>query len=305
MKLDLADLKKKILNAPKIVLHRFSHLDDAATLWFLENVIQLKTCFELQYNNDLHIKGELGEIGLDVMHEYAVKGYKLADGGYSSAFRCVVEAFEEELGPNRFRAIQPIVAWVDGDDSTGSATKAILGEEHALLEMVGLTTLFKSHKALYEDDFSINRAFGKNILDVLFHHLSKMEELKEKVRQNCRFDLQGVVGICEGVVPREVMEYPAEHLKSLAKKTDQAKPRVLFYKDPSVGVGMVRLDSKIRLDQEELVEFIRQTEDGKDWFVHPGGFLTACGTTTSPKNTDQLKLNTQELFHLLNRIFGV
>ncbi|MCJ8346010.1 hypothetical protein MJH12_10750, partial [bacterium] len=169
LKQDLPNLRKRIDEATKIVFHKNSHLDDAAAQWFLRDVIDVSGKFEFQPNNRLKIDASKKEIGLDVIHPEAVKGYQSEDGTYSSVFRCVVDAYFEE-GSAKRNAIESMVLWVDGDDSTGAATKAILGQRNNLIEDVGLTTMFASYKDRFasKGDELINAEYGNQILPPLF-----------------------------------------------------------------------------------------------------------------------------------------
>ena len=94
-------------------------------------------------NNAIVINQDEGEIGLDVIAPGAVKGYQHADGSYSRPFVLLLKFAHDDC--NEKRALEPLVKWVDGDDNTGSATKAILGSEHDLIETVGLTLINSMH----------------------------------------------------------------------------------------------------------------------------------------------------------------
>jgi hypothetical protein len=302
---NIAWLREKILEAPKIIFHRYSHLDDAATQWFLKDVAKVSSPFEFQLNNQLTIDASKGEIGLDVIHPEAVKGYQKEDGSFSSAFRCVVEAFFPEAESAERLAMHPILEWVDGDDSTGSATKYILGANNALIESVGLTTLFQAYKTRFKihGDAVINQRFGEEILSTLYEHLLERERACSRVRENCEFTLDGVVGICSGTVPQEALGYPQDYLCELSKKNGAAEPLVFVYRDPGVGLGILRLVDEIRLDHPELKDWIIR-HGGEDWFFHPGGFLTACGTSTTPKDPTEIPISVGELSKKLNGVFG-
>ncbi len=302
---NIAWLKEKVLKAPKIIFHRYSHLDDAATQWFLKEVAKVEAPFEFQLNNQLNIDASKGEIGLDVIHPEAVKGYQKEDGTFSSAFRCVVEAFFTEPESPERMAMHPILEWVDGDDSTGSATKYMLGENHSLIEAVGLTTIFQAYKTRFKihDDSVINHRFGLEILSTLYEHLFERELACFRVREDCEFTLDGVVGICSGKVPQEALGYPQDHLRELARKHGAVEPLVFLYRDPTVGLGILRLVDEIRLDHPDLKDWIIH-HGGGDWFFHPGGFLTACGTSTTPKNPAEIPVSVGEVSKKLNDVFG-
>jgi len=302
---NLHELKDRIERAPKIIFHRKSHLDDAATQWFLREAVSLQTHFEFQWNQNIQIDGESGELGLDVIHEYAVKGYEQDDGGFSSAFRCVVEAFYPGESQLERLALEPILLWVDGDDSMGSATKAILGEEHPILEALGLTSQFQSYKTIYGayGDEVINQRFGEQVLTPLYqYHLSRQKAFR-KVRQDCEIRLEGLVGMCIGRVPSEALGYPQLLLREMAEQQNQPAPRIFLYRDPGMGLGLVRMDDEIRLDHPELQEYIGKC-GGEGWFFHPGGFLSACGSGTTPRDPETIPLSAEQLASKLNEIYG-
>lgn len=302
---NLPKLKELIEAAPKIIFHRRSHLDDAATQWFLRDVIALRTEFEFQWNQNIQIDGKRGELGLDVIHEYAIKGYQQDDGGFSSAFRCVVETYYPDSNQLERLAIEAILTWVDGDDNSGSATKVILGQEHSLLEDLGLSTLFQSYKTRFgmHGDEVVNQRFGEQILTPLYQYHLTRQRAYQDVRENCSMSLSGVVGMCLGSVPPEAIGYPQTLLREMAAKQNGAIPKIFLYRDPKMGLGLVRMDDNIRLDHPDLKDFI-QAKGIEGWFFHPGGFLSACGSGTTPRDPETISLTTEELARELNRIFG-
>ena len=95
-KAELDSYREKIISAPRVIFHRYSHLDDAACQWFLRDVVKINGEFVFLPNNAIVINQDEGEIGLDVIAPGAVKGYQHADGSYSSAFRFVVEVFFQD-----------------------------------------------------------------------------------------------------------------------------------------------------------------------------------------------------------------
>ena len=249
-----SELKDRIEAAPKIIFHRRSHLDDAATQWFLRDVVGLRTEFEFQWNQNIQIDGKRGELGLDVIHEHAIKGYEQEDGGFSSVFRCVVETYYPDANQLERLAMEPILVWVDGDDNSGSATKAILGEEHSLLEDIGLSTLFQAYKTRFgmHGDEVVNQRFGEQILTPLYeYHLLRQKAYLE-VRMNCELRLDGIVGLCLGAVPTEALGYPQSVLREMAIGLNKPCPKIFLYRDPGMGLGLVRIDESIRLDRGEI-----------------------------------------------------
>ena len=302
---NLNELRQKIVDAPRIIFHRNSHLDDAATQWFLRDVAGISNEFEFQWNHNIQIDGEKGEIGLDVIHEFSVKGYEQDSGGFSSAFRCVVDAFFPDQDQDERLAMEPILLWVDGDDSVGSATKSFLGEEHTLIEDTGLTTIFQAYKSNHgiHGDVVTNQRFGEMVLTPLYqYHLMRQKAFKQ-VRETCEIQLHGVVGMCLGRVPKEAMGYPQSVLKEQARSKGLPTPRIFLYRDPGMGLGMLRIDDEIRLDDSRLKEFISQ-KGGEGWFFHPGGFLSACGSGTTPTDPDTIPLSAIDLADKLNEIYG-
>ncbi|MCO4782924.1 MAG: hypothetical protein KC646_11425 [Candidatus Cloacimonetes bacterium] len=303
-KKDLPQLKQRIDKATKIVFHKNSHLDDAAAQWFLRDIIDVNGVFEFQPNNALKIDASKNEIGLDVIHPEAVKGYQSEDGTFSSAFRCVVDAYFEE-GSVKRNAIEPMVLWVDGDDSTGSATKAILGKRNDLLEDVGLTNMFAAYKTLHASfgDEKINAEYGANILTPLFEHLLSTENARDLVRNECEIFVDGVVGVCVGHVPAAAIGFPQKETIALAQLANMSKPSIFLYRDPKIGMGMIRIDDGIRLDEQQLKDFIGE-HGGDNWFFHPSGFLTACGSMTVPCDPETIPLELTTLVNELNNIYG-
>lgn len=303
-KKDLPQLRKRIDEATKVVFHKNSHLDDAAAQWFLRDIIDVDGVFEFQPNNDLRIDPLKNEIGLDVIHPEAVKGYQSEDGTFSSAFRCVVDAYFEENSVKR-NAIESMVLWVDGDDSTGSATKAILGQRNDLLEDVGLTNMFAAYKTRYagQGDEKINSEYGKQILTPLFEHLLSTEKARDQVRSECEIFVDGVVGVCVGHVPAAAIGFPQKEAIGLAELAGMAKPSIFLYRDPKIGMGMIRIDDNIRLDESVLKDFIGEN-GGPNWFFHPSGFLTACGSMTVPCDPETIPLELTALVNQLNSIYG-
>ncbi|PCJ16569.1 MAG: hypothetical protein COB02_15830 [Candidatus Cloacimonadota bacterium] len=303
-KTDLPKLKKRIDEATKIVFHKNSHLDDAAAQWFLRDIVKVSGNFEFQPNNKLKIDASKNEIGLDVIHPEAVKGYQSEDGTYSSVFRCVVDAYFED-GSSKRNAIESMVLWVDGDDSTGSATKAILGERHDLLENVGLTNMFAAYKARFFEmgDEVINDEYGKQILTPLFDHLLNTELARDIVRNECEIYVDGTVGVCVGHVPAAALGFPQKEAIALAKSANMTKPSIFLYRDPKIGMGMIRIDDNLRLDDTKLKDFISE-HGGDGWFFHPSGFLTACGSMTVPCDLEKIPLKLEALVNTLNDIYG-
>ena len=303
-KAELDSYCEKIKSAPRVIFHRYSHLDDAACQWFLREVAQINGEFVFLPNDAIEINQEEGEIGLDVIAPGAVKGYQHSDGSYSSAFRFVVEVFFPD-DCNEKRALEPLVKWVDGDDNTGSATKAILGVEHDLIETVGLTNQFHAYKSLYEShgDAIINQRYGEQVLTPIYLHQLKYEEACQTVVNNCNIYQDGVVGICLGHVPRVAQGYPQKILSEQAKDLDGLKPVIFLYRDPKMGLGMIRMIDDLRLDEPELQKFMSKF-NGAEWFFHPGGFMAACGSGTTPRNPDTIPVPTNELVQALNNIYG-
>lgn len=302
---DPLEWQEKISKAPKLVFHQFSHLDDAATQWFLRHVAKVEAPFDFQPNNDLKIDGEAGEIGLDVIHQYAVKGYQEADGTFSSALRFVIEVFLPDTSDLRRKAVDPICKWVDGDDSTGSATKAILGAKHELLEKVGLTHLFSAYKTRYSTggDELINSKYGEEVLSVLYDHQLAVEKVCEQVLQSCEFHLVGCVGVCLGVVPREASDFGQTVLRKMASEQNMQAPRIYLYRDPKMGIGMIRMVDDLRLDEQRLQDYLKQF-NGDEWFFHPGGFMAACGSGTTPRDPDTIPVDAMALARELDRIYS-
>ncbi len=303
-KAELDSYRTKINSAPRIIFHRYSHLDDAACQWFLREVANVQGEFVFLPNDAIEINQDEGEIGLDVIAPGAVKGYQHADGSYSSAFRFVVEVFFPD-DCNERRALEPLVKWVDGDDNTGSATKALLGEEHHLIEIVGLTNQFHAYKSLYEShgDAIINQRYGEQVLSPIYLHQVKYEEACQNVQTNCEIYQDGIVGVCLGHVPREAQGYPQKLLTSKADTLKQIRPTIFMYRDPKMGLGMIRMIDDLRLDKVELQEFMNQF-NRDEWFFHPGGFMAACGSGTTPRNPDTIPVPTEKLVQALNEIYG-
>ena len=231
-----------------------------------EDVVKINGEFVFLPNNAIVINQDEGEIGLDVIAPGAVKGYQHADGSYSSAFRFVVEVFFQD-DCNEKRALEPLVKWVDGDDNTGSATKAILGSEHDLIETVGLTNQFHAYKSLYEShgDAIINQRYGEQILTPIYLHQLKYEQACQTVIKTCDIYQEGVIGVCLGHVPRVSQGYPQQMLTQQAQKSNGRKPVIFLYRDPKMGLGMIRMIDDLRLDKPELKEFMAKF-NGDEWF---------------------------------------
>ena len=303
---DLAFYKDLIDQCKRIVFHQYSHLDDAACQWFLREIIQVQGDFTFQPNDQLVIDREAGEFGLDVIHPNAVKGFQHEDGSFSSAFRFLVEVYFPDTDDIRRRAVDPIVAWVDGDDNSGSATKAILGEEHPLLETLGLTNLLDAYKTKFDGhgDQIINHHFGREVLSTLYEHQLVVEKARQKVREECEIRVDGIVAVCVGHVPRPATGYPQQLAREQVNSGEGvAEPKIFLYRDPKMGLGMVRMVDDLRLDRKELQEFING-HNGPEWFFHPGGFMAACGSGTTPRSPDTIPIQVGSLTAKLNSIYG-
>lgn len=301
---ELSQYKSIISSAPRVIFHRFSHLDDAACQWFLRFVVGIPGEFVFMPNNAIVVDQSAGEIGLDVVAPGAVKGYQHADGSYSSAFRFVVEVFFPEDCKEK-RALEPLVRWVDGDDNTGAATKAILGEEHELIETVGLTNQFQAYKSVYSShgDAVINQKYAEYVLQPLYLHLLMVEEAKEVVMNTCELYQSGCVAVCIGHVPAPARGYPQSLLVQRAIDEGFNSPKIFLYRDPKMGLGMIRIIDDIRLDEPDLKKFIDQY-NSSEWFFHPGGFMAACGSGTTPRNPETIPVPTDALIAMLNQIYG-
>lgn len=301
---ELSKYREIISSAPRVIFHRFSHLDDAACQWFLRYVVDIPGEFIFMSNNAIVVDQSAGEIGLDVVAPGAVKGYQHADGSFSSAFRFVVEVFFPEDCKEK-RALEPLVRWVDGDDNTGSATKAILGEEHELIETVGLTNQFQAYKSVFSNhgDAVINQKYAEYVLQPLYLHLLMVEEAKEVVFRTCDLYQSGCVAVCIGHVPAPARGFPQSFLIQKAHDDGFDPPKVFLYRDPKMGLGMIRIIDDIRLDEDDLKKFIDQY-NADEWFFHPGGFMAACGSGTTPRNPETIPVPTDELIAILNQIYG-
>lgn len=301
---ELESYRSKILSAPRVVFHRFSHLDDAACQWFLRYVINISGEFVFMPNNAIVIDQEAGEIGLDVVAPGAVKGYQHSDGSFSSAFRFLVEVFYPHDCIQK-KALEPLLRWVDGDDNTGSATKAILGKENESIETVGLTNQFQAYKSLYDGhgDAVINQRYAEQILQPLYLHLLMVEQAREEVLNQCNIYQEGCIGVCLGHVPAAARGYPQKVLNQRALEASTELPKVFVYRDPGMGLGMLRMIDDIRLDEPALKEFIA-AYNANEWFFHPGGFMAACGSGTTPRNPETIPVPTDSLVNVLNKIYG-
>ena len=296
----LDELRTLLVSARRIIWHRNSHLDDAAAQWFLRYVADVGAEFVYQPNDTIQIDPLNGEIGLDVMHEHAIKGYKLENGGYSSVFRCVVEAFCPE-GDLLREALVPLVKWVDTNDSCGSVTRAWLGDEHLDIEAVGLNSLHESYKVQFPgEDEKAMRAFGESVLTPLMNLHRTLAVARCRMLEDCTFSLHGLIGVCDGPVPPEALRLPSRHLDQMARTRNQPLPQLLLYRDPNVGLGLVRIRGEIRLDDARLQKRISSPE----WFFHPGGFLAACGTSTAPKNPENAGICLKDLLDFCLECFG-
>ncbi len=299
-----SEVRGLLLEARKVIFHKNSHLDDAAAQWFLRDVVKISAEFVFQKNDEIMIDPQAGEIGLDVMHEFALKGYKNEDGGYSSVFRCLVEAFFPDIHSIERRALVPILEWVDTNDSRGSVTKAWLGVEDRRIESVGLNVLFMAYKHQHSDsgDLTINLNFGQSVLEPLYRYHHHFEMEVDRALSTCKLELDGILGICEGVLSPALIGWPQRHLVEMAQKNNQKTPLIFVFCDESVGMGMVRICDSVRLDNDLLKS--RLTKVSQHWFFHPGGFLSACGTSTAPKDIKQAGVTLPELKEILKEIYA-
>ncbi|MBW7876947.1 MAG: hypothetical protein H3C47_13280 [Candidatus Cloacimonetes bacterium] len=299
-----SEVRGRLLEAKKVIFHKNSHLDDAAAQWFLRDVVKISAEFVFQQNDRIMIDPKAGEIGLDVMHEFALKGYKNQDGGYSSVFRCLAEAFFPDVNSIERRALKPLIDWVDTNDSRGSVTRAWLGYEDRRIESVGLNAMFMAYKHQYSDslDLHINQNFGLSVLEPLYCYHYHFEQEVDRALSNCRFELDGILGICEGILSPALIGWPQRHLVEMAQHRGQKPPQIFVFCDELVGMGMLRICDSIRLDNDRLKS--RLTKVSQHWFFHPGGFLSACGTSTAPKDIKQAGVTLTELKEILKEIYA-
>jgi hypothetical protein len=290
-----SEIRDHLLQAKKVVFHKNSHLDDAAAQWFLRDIVDIPAHFVFQPNDQIQIDKDANEIGLDVMHEFALKGFKNADGGFSSVFRCLAEAFFPDANSIERRALKPLIDWVDTNDSRGSVTRAWLGAEDTRIEAVGLNSLFSAykHQGSEQGDEGINLNFGRSVLSPLYQYHYNFEMEVDKALKTCSFELDGILGICHGVLGSSLIGWPQRYLVDQAHKLGQEPPQIFVYCDESVGMGMVRIDESLRLDDQRVQTQLRPLSD--HWFFHPGGFLSACGTSTAPKDIKKCGLSLGEL----------
>ena len=130
-----------------------------------------------------------------------------------------------------------------------------------------------------------------------------MKQACQTVIKTCDIYQEGVIGVCLGHVPRVSQGYPQQMLTQQAQKSNGRKPVIFLYRDPKMGLGMIRMIDDLRLDKPELKEFMAKF-NGDEWFFHPGGFMAACGSGTTPRNPDTIPVPTNELIEALNRIYG-
>ena len=61
---------------------------------------------------------------------------------------------------------------------------------------------------------------------------------------------------------------PNKCLHSKPKKSNGRKPVIFLYRDPKMGLGMIRMIDDLRLDKPELKEFMAKFNGDEWFFIH-------------------------------------
>lgn len=257
-----------------IFTHVSPDLDAAASVWATRKFVPGASNASVEFRHAAWDGSEMedGDIAVDMSAGgRGVKGLKEENGVVHSSFRSIVERYASD---DDQRALASLVAYVDAQDSTGNAERAIAPELDVSirkrLSETGLNAVFRAIQSLTPlDDGCVVRR--------MIHILDGMLELgRIRVRAGKEIDEQAEFIGPVAIIPREEIAWYQILFE------DRGVRAIVFHEGNGLGV-MRGPDETLRMDHPVIRAVVKDTDEENAWFAHSSGFLYCWGTRKSPQ----------------------
>lgn len=257
-----------------IYTHENPDLDALASLWAVLNydhaVIKGNAQVIFRPGNWDGAEMVEGDIAVDI--EAGGKGINgvLIDNVRHSCFATLVTRYLDESDQE---AIANLVAYIDAQDTYGSAVKRLLPDTSTDVQNI---ISFSSINSVFRALQSMNYRKDGRVMSVMHEIFSGMLKTG-RARQRAVKDAENaIISPCGNVAIISPKEYGTN-----AVLFDGKGVRIIIYVD-GFNLGIIRKDTEIlSMSDQRIVEFVSRYDDVIEWFAHPSGFMFCRGSRKS------------------------
>jgi hypothetical protein len=237
---------------------------------------------------------EEGDLALDIpAGGRGIKGEKDADGRVHSCFATLVK---KHASPEDQWALQPLVDFVDAQDTHGSAVKflapGLSRRNQAALASTGINAVLRALQ-------SINRQNDLVVCKLMWEILSGL--LKSfQARQRAELEADRASMFLGNTIA--LIENAREF--STNGVLFERGVRFILYVDGN-NLGLVREGTEtLRMDHPTIRRVVENAGEAEEWFAHPAGFLFCRGSRKAPA-TEPSRVYPKDLIRALSHILQV
>ena len=275
-----------------IYTHINPDLDALASVWTIKTFAKGYERAEVKFrSNDWDGAGmEEGDMAVDM--DAGGKGIK-GDSAEGLTHSCFATLVSKYVPKNDMGAIFNLVAFIDAQDTYGSAVKHFLpglaSEIQNILSFSGINAVFRAIQ-------SMNHRKDYKVMNSMLEIFSGMLKAG-RARQRAVVDAENAeISSCGNVAIISPKEYGTN-----AVLFDEKGVRVIIYVD-GFNLGIIRKDTEtLSMSDHRIVEFVNSYDNIEEWFAHPSGFLFCRGSRKSPANSLS-KVYPQKLMELICKI---
>ena len=262
----------------KIYTHVCVDLDAVASVWaaqkFLLPVPPDKEVRFVPANWD-GAGMEDDDIAIDI--EAGGKGFKGVCGYDDTVHACFPEMMRIFACDANRRAMQSLMDFVEAQDTTGNAIKALAPglnpNVQEVLYATNITAVMNALRAVHpNDDATLTRMMGQIFDGMLLAGLAKgraQEEVSKAITTS-----RGLAAVV-----KDAKEFATNGVLF------NSGVRVIIYVDGN-NLGLTRAQGEtLRMDHPKIREVVEAAGEADEWFAHPAGFLFCRGSRKAPAET--------------------
>jgi hypothetical protein len=259
-------MNEAVVDCPMLYTHQHLDLDAAASLWFYLRFVEPDAAIAFKPASWDGAELRDGDVALDL--DVGIKGRRDPDGRVHSCFMTLID---RHAGPQDQKALADLATYVDAQDATGDAVRAlgcIQKDAVRVLSSTGLTALFRAlQSACGDDDYRLLERMCP-LFDAL------LEQGRSRVRAEQEADQAEWIG-------RVAVQRDAREFATMEVLFARGALAVVYVEGYALGVVRAK-DVDARMDAPPIRDL---TAEEDRWFFHESGFMATRGSRKAPVNT--------------------